>query len=76
MSDALTFNTSETESTTIPIMRVRSAAWISRTMIQVRSVYALESMPNFSRKSTPPPPPPPPLPTGITFPRRLITPLT
>jgi len=66
MSASRILSTSETESTTIPIMTEPPEPATSTTMMQVRSVYAAASRLNRRRRST----------TGMTFPRRLMTPLT
>src|SRR5215471_4538019 len=63
MSSPETFSTSDTESTTTPIM---PRCVTSTTMMQVWSVFSRASNPNFSRRSI----------TGITRPRRLMTPRT
>ena len=66
MSDAARFSTSDTVSTTMPIMTVPLSRATWTTMMQVRWVYAISGSPNLRRRSM----------TGITLPRRLMTPLT
>src|ERR1017187_10554293 len=66
MSVAARVSTSATPSTTMPVETglFRRITWT--TMIQVRSVYSRSGRPNLRRRST----------TGMTLPRRLITPFT
>src|SRR6202142_1974134 len=66
MSAAARLSTSATPSTTMPINIGPASPCTWTTMMQVRWVYSCSGRPNFSRRST----------TGITFPRRLMTPLT
>ncbi|OPZ20105.1 MAG: hypothetical protein BWZ10_00753 [candidate division BRC1 bacterium ADurb.BinA364] len=57
-------STSDTSSTMIPMVTLAPPRITWTTMMQVLSVSSWESMPNFKRRST----------TGMTLPRRLITP--
>jgi hypothetical protein len=65
MSAPLTLTTSDTVSTTTPICTGPTAVFTSTTMMQVRSPYSMGGRPNLRRRST----------TGITRPRRFMTPL-
>src|ERR1035441_6928708 len=66
MSEAARVSTSTTPSTTMPIEMGPFRRFTWTTIMQVRSVCSCSGRPNLRRRST----------TGMTLPRRLITPFT